>query len=226
MRTLGAFAGKGGAKKSTIICQFALWLDHNHGAKVLVIDTDSQGSAMKFFGRRKQNELETSVQLTHQPHGETTEGKLNNIFKKAEDGGFDYVLIDTAGREDNFQFTRMLLKLCDKVVVPFPISGMGYEEMLEYKDKIQAELENREIRVALSTSQTRAVRYFSLIWSFFQGRREEDFNGVNTFETVITHFADYDSAGIAGKSLSEHKNSVAAKQLENLFIELKDYIDE
>ena len=182
MRISGVFAGKGGAKKSTIVCHFALWLEQTHGAKVLIIDTDSQKSAMLFFGRRKKNELKTSVQLTHQPNGETSESKLKAILKKAEDNGFDYVLIDTAGREDNFQFTRTLLKLCDKLVVPFPISGMGYEEMIEYKDKIAAEVGNRPLRVSLSTSQTRVGLHLSKMWAWYQGRSAIDFEGFERFE--------------------------------------------
>lgn len=226
MRISGVFAGKGGAKKSTIVCHFALWLEQTHNAKVLIIDTDSQKSAMLFFGRRKQNGLETTVQLTHQPNGETSENKLKAIIQKAENSEFDYVLIDTAGREDNFQFTRTLIKLCDKIVMPYPVSGMGYEEMLEYKNKVAAELGNKPLRVSLSTSQTKAGHHLSLMWAWFQGRSETDFAGFETFKTVITHWADYDTANRDGKLLGEYKNGVAAKQLSNLFVEMKEYIDE
>ena len=170
--------------------------------------------------------LATTVQLTHQPQGSTSEAKLKGILNKAENAGFDYVLIDTAGREDNFQFTRTLLKLCDKIIMPFPVSGMGYEERLEYENKISAELDNRPLRVSLSTSQTRAGQYFTRIWKFFKNREDHDFGDLPRFKTVITHFADYDNASIAGMSLSEVKNSVAARQLHNLCIEMKEYLDE
>lgn len=80
---------KGGAGKTTLATSLAV-AAVDAGLQVLIIDTDPQESAVKWWERR---DIEQPSLIKLKPH-EVSEG-----IELAEKQGFDLVVIDTAGRE-------------------------------------------------------------------------------------------------------------------------------
>lgn len=97
---------KGGAGKTTLATNLAVAASQD-GKRVLIIDTDKQESAVKWWQRR---EAESPSLVKISPE------EVPEAITLAKDGGYDLVLIDTAGRE-SLQDNQSVLS-ADFCIVP------------------------------------------------------------------------------------------------------------
>jgi chromosome partitioning protein len=103
MKVLSLVSPKGGTGKSTLTVNLAAAAP----GKVLILDTDPQGTALAWYERR---EAENPLLARATP------GDLPDAISKAEGAGFDRVFIDTAGRDD--PGTAAAIRVADFCLVP------------------------------------------------------------------------------------------------------------
>ena len=90
---------KGGAGKSTLAVNVAGWLIHQD-KDVILVDADPQGSSVRWAQDRQ--EIKS---LKHIPHVQAS-GNINQTIKDISDK-YDYVVVDTAGRDSRELRTGM-----------------------------------------------------------------------------------------------------------------------
>ncbi len=106
MKTIALIAQKGGTGKTTLALSLAVSAIQS-GLTVVVIDLDAQASACKWSDRRQND---TPLVIDAQP------ARLSTALQKAEQGGADLVIIDTAARAE--QSALAAAKLADLVIIP------------------------------------------------------------------------------------------------------------
>ncbi|MBK1629318.1 hypothetical protein CKO31_00925 [Thiohalocapsa halophila] len=106
MKTLSLIAQKGGTGKTTLAIHLAVQAQRA-GHRVLLVDTDPQGSAGAWWQRRAAAEP-ALVQ------GQGTE--LSGILEQAAGRGFDWVIVDTAPHSS--EQSRACAECSDAVVIP------------------------------------------------------------------------------------------------------------
>lgn len=110
MKTIVVTSRKGGTGKSTTTRNLAVALLHRE-LRVLLIDTDPQGS-LTLWWKARQNE---DIDLAVVPYD-----MLGKALKNAEKSGYDYVFIDTPP-ESNHAILETV-KLADFVLIPVKAS--------------------------------------------------------------------------------------------------------
>src|SRR4051794_15138989 len=106
MRVITFITQKGGAGKTTLAVNCAV-LAERKKKKTLILDLDPQGSAEGWYQLR---DAETPELVT------ATSWQLPEALANAKAGGFDYVMIDTPGRDE--PSTNAAIKAADFCVVP------------------------------------------------------------------------------------------------------------
>ena len=100
MLTISLVGQKGGGGKSTccwILAQAVLARPGN--LKVLLIETDSQGSTIGFVSAALTNYPDMAERLFCERA--TTADEVYELIEQAEENGIDYVIVDTEGRHSN-----------------------------------------------------------------------------------------------------------------------------
>ena len=108
MKTIAFITQKGGAGKTTLVVSCAVVAQVKRN-KILIIDTDPQGTAKEWYNDRPEA-LETPKLISIEPR------QITEALAKADQAGFDFVLIDTAGRD--LPSTKEIISLSDLVVIP------------------------------------------------------------------------------------------------------------
>lgn len=105
-RVISFVTQKGGAGKSTLTFCCAVAAAEN-GAKVLVLDMDPQGTSESWYQDR---DAETPVLAR------VSSNQLDEAISKARIGAFDYVIIDTPGRDE--PGTTAAIRAADICIIP------------------------------------------------------------------------------------------------------------
>lgn len=104
---------KGGGGKTTIAVNLACFLaSQNH--EVLLVDSDDQATATDFTELRNRNHPGLPVYTQIKLHGDAV---LTEIRKIASKRFYDYIVIDSGGRDTSSQ--RAALAICNAAIVPF-----------------------------------------------------------------------------------------------------------
>ena len=106
MRVICFATQKGGSGKSTVAINCAVIAEKAKN-KVLIIDMDMQGSALHWYQER---EADTPQVI------EASADSIESTLEMANEQNFDYVIIDTAGRDEHT--VAVAIKLSDFCVIP------------------------------------------------------------------------------------------------------------
>jgi chromosome partitioning protein len=99
---------KGGPGKTTLATNIAVYLKNEMKKDVIIVDADHQSTATRWSQDRIENEFESIPTL------QASENIKDNL--QALDLKYDYVIVDTAGRDSREQRTAMLV--ADKFFIP------------------------------------------------------------------------------------------------------------
>lgn len=106
MRTIAVISQKGGTGKTTLSLSLAVAAEQD-GKQTVVIDLDPQATACNWSDRREQ---ESPITFDAQP------SRLPQALQKAEEGGIEFVVIDTPPRSE--QSALAAARAADLVVIP------------------------------------------------------------------------------------------------------------
>lgn len=101
---------KGGVGKTTVATNLAAWLVAK-GQEVLLVDADDQASASDFSAYREQTRGTTGYTLV-QINGSLVRKQIEALRPK-----YDYIVVDTGGRDTTSQ--RAAMFVCDVFITPF-----------------------------------------------------------------------------------------------------------
>ena len=106
MRVLSFVTQKGGSGKSSLTIALAV-AAQDIGQRVLILDMDPQGTTTAWY---KDREAETPALAT------IKSSELPEAIRRAKEAGFDFVFIDTPGRDE--PITTAALRAADLCIVP------------------------------------------------------------------------------------------------------------
>lgn len=106
MKTIVIASRKGGTGKTTTTRNIAVAL-LNRGYKVLLIDTDSQGSLTLWWKARKQDDINLAI---------VPYDLIGTSLRNAEKAGYDFVLIDTPPESNST--IESTVKFADFILIP------------------------------------------------------------------------------------------------------------
>lgn len=115
MEIISLVTQKGGSGKTTLILNFAIAAMSKKG-RVVILDMDAQGTARKWYERRI---------AENPPLVEVGAGNLEKAVAGAKAQKFDWVLIDTPGRDDAAQAAA--IRVSDFCIVPCRPSAADLE---------------------------------------------------------------------------------------------------
>ena len=107
MRTISCVSQKGGSGKTALIISLSVAAEQDGGKRVLILDLDPQATCTAWY---KDREAETPMLASIK----STE--LTATITKAKASGFDYVFIDTPGRDE--PMTNAVVRVSDLCLIP------------------------------------------------------------------------------------------------------------
>ena len=189
-------AQKGGVGKSTLGLNMTVWRSRQPGhEKVLLIDTDAQGSGKLWVSIRTRHGIEPKISCVI--------GQAGTIVDaiKALQGSFDDIVIDTKG--DESPELAEVLEIADKVITPlrpamFDIATLGYmEALVRSKRTINPKLQALVLAnyAPSNKGNTKVPRMRRTV--------AEQYKGYRMLETAIVNRSLYDLCGERGKGVME-----------------------
>lgn len=127
MLTIALVGQKGGAGKSTISWALAnAVLARNEETKVLLVETDPQGSTAAYVGKAlsRHPDIASRLGVVHF----TENDDLSDIIDEASSQGFDFTIIDTQGSHG--PVPRNVMVLADRIIIPLRPVEHEYESQI------------------------------------------------------------------------------------------------
>ncbi|ABW33420.1 ParA family protein [Acaryochloris marina] len=187
MQIITIASGKGGSCKTTTALSVAAFLSKKRKTKVLVIDTDPQGS-LSWISDRASPGFDVAHETDH-----------NVISKLRKIGGYDYILCDTPPGLDNETLT-ITLKLSDFAILPSPPSPLDIRELTRTIGQVVVPSETA-YRVLLSRVDSRRINEALDMQSQLM---DED---IPVFNAVVRYLVAHERAILDGKLITEYKGS-------------------
>ncbi len=195
MKTLGVIAQKGGAGKTTLCIHLAVQAGAA-GLRVLMVDSDPQGSATAWWRRRH---AETPALI--QSRGEV----LEQVLETARQQGYDLVVIDTAPHSSHD--ARICAQLADRVYIPtrpaiLDLDAIGATTELVARVGTAA-------RIVLNSCPP--ATFYGVPRIVTEARQALQAYGIPVSEVAISQRAAFSHALIDGRAVTEfdHKGKAA-----------------
>jgi len=201
---------KGGVGKSTIAVNLAVELSKKE--KLTVIDLDYQEVLFHFNNSRKENGLkELSVFEFN------NSDKFINFINSCKND----ILIDCGGFDSDL--TRAAIYFADIVITPIlpgycEVLGLNkyFSILKDIEKEKKAPIKNFILLNNLEVSASKVIQEFK---DFVK----TDYPGLNFFDTVIRHRADFKNSFYSGKSVVEYNSKgKAAIEIKGLIKEIKN----
>ena len=196
---------KGGTGKTTLATNLAVYLVR-HGAEVLVLDTDKQGSASGWAAARSQTPELAKVQSV---------SKFGDVVDSARDlaDKYQHIIIDAGGRDSRELRSAMLA--ADVMYVPIKASQFDLWTMERMNELVgQSQGFNRKLKAFAILSMAPTNPRI--------GEAEEakgmlgDFEHLGLASTIIRERKVYRDAVTQGRGVLECENEKAVDEIESL----------
>lgn len=206
MKTLALLAQKGGTGKTTLAVSLAVAAEQA-GHSVLIIDLDPQATACHWSDRR---EADTPLVIDAQP------GRLVKALQKAQEGGIDWVLLDTPARSE--QSALAAAKVADLVLIP--CRPQIYDlETIPNSQEILKLAGDKPALVILNACPSRGARHLQAIQAI------EDM-GMQVCLTLVGHRAAFgDAAALGLTALDYEPSGQAAKEIQLIYKSISLLLD-
>ena len=201
MKIITVAAGKGGSCKTTTVLGLAAFLSKKSKHKLLVIDTDPQGSLTWVSDRAS-----PIFDVAHE-----TDPSI--IAKLRKVGGYTHILCDTPPGLDN-QTLSIILKLSDFAILPSPPSPLDIRELTRTISQVVIPSET-SYRVLLARIDSRRINEALEIQSQLMDK------DIPVFNAVIRYLVAHERAIIEGKLITQYKGS-GAKEAANDYRKVTD----
>lgn len=208
MKVVSSVGAKGGSGKSSISLILAWELAKRHKAKVVLVDSDVQGTCISAKALNSQIPFEV-VSITDK-------NKLCEHGKKFEEDGVDFLIIDANPRSihEDPAFIEMIAKNSDLNLIVSRPSPRDLKAQIQFVEMVKR-MTKGEIR---------------LLWNFFQkntaAHKEgvpegERLLGLKSLQTRIGLRVVYQDVGYSEAHVGDLGNEEAADEIKRLGIEVK-----
>jgi chromosome partitioning protein len=200
---------KGGSGKSTAVMNLAAYMA-SQGLRVIIMDTDPQGSCAKFVERRENTDI--NVKQLAKIHCVQNSG---NVYQSVLDLDklYDIVLIDAGGHDSRELRTAMVA--ADHLYVPLQASQLDLETLTSLTEMIVMAMDqNPTLKVHGLLSRASSSPFNNEA----QEARElfEQFPLFKLSRTLIRDRKVYRDVLVVGKGVVEHTNSKAKAEIQLL----------
>ena len=196
---------KGGVGKTTLATNIATKL-HIDGAKVLLVDSDPQGSARDWHAA---GNSELAVVGIDRP-------TLEKDIKKISDG-FDWIIIDGAPGLEEIAIST--IKCADLIIMPVQPSGPDMWASSDLVDTIKHRQEVTEGDPKIYFCVSRKVANTTLGKEIFKALEPY---GVPIMKSFTSNRAAYTNAVTLGQAVFDTKNNDAIQEITNIVNEIKE----
>ncbi len=185
---------KGGSGKTTIATSFAHCL-HQFGHKVLIVDTDPQGTALEWSDRQPENSDFPAVVGLDKP-----EALYNALPKVAPD--FDFIIIDGVAKLEKISISA--IKVSDIVIVPVQPSGADIWGASDLVDFIKARQEIGEGKPVSAFVVSRQIVGTNLASDIMEALQSYDLPVLNSRTSQRVAYTEALTAGTTVLDIEPH----------------------
>lgn len=192
-------ATKGGAGKSTISAQLAMWA-HEKGCRTAIIDLDPQGSTRTRFYKRDEMGLSSPDLLI----GLNADNFTDEIQHYIDD--YDHIFVDTPGVVE--KAVKVAMQKADLILIPLKPTQEDIDSLGDTTTLINGlGMHNKKAFILNQVKGARAIRHTI-----------NEIAGDGPLCGTVSHYEAFVEAGVERKSISEHgKNPKAITEIEKLF---------
>ncbi len=206
MKTISFITQKGGAGKSNLVISLGSHIAKNCDKNVLLIDLDPQNTTTSWYSKREEDE-NSNLHLL-----EVDIKKLPLAIKKAEESGFDYVLIDTQGRDSIG--IKHPIDVSDFVVIPARPTVADLEGSVETAERLKQEGK----AFAYVTSQTQPSQFLFTPTARTKGAIQSLAQVGEVSPYGISSRVTYQDAQLVGQGVCEFEpKGKASREIANLW---------
>jgi chromosome partitioning protein len=197
MKTLIILSQKGGSGKTTVAVHMAVCATKRK-LRTAIIDIDPQHSAVQWNASRPEDKKLDAVAATAE--------QLPELLRKAEAGGIDLAIIDTAPHSN--QAAAVAARLADLVLIPCRPARFDLDAIASTVDIARAA--NAQAAVVINAAPRGRLAE--------EARRALTRRGIAVIDTVLHQRAAYSHAVIDGRSVHEYEpKGAAAEEIDALY---------
>lgn len=209
MAILSILNPKGGSGKTTLSTNLARAL-HDQGRKVLLVDSDPQGSARDWHAAKDNNPVPL-VALD----------RANNLRSlPTVAAGYDFVLIDGAAKLEDM--VAAAVKVSDAVLIPVQPSPYDIWAAADLVDLVKARQEITEGRPAAAFIVTRAIRRTKLGREVYEALSA---HGFPVFASATVQRQIYPQTAASGETVFDASHREAISETLSIVEELTAFLD-
>ncbi|ECK2550102.1 AAA family ATPase [Campylobacter jejuni] len=212
---------KGGSGKTTLATNLAFKFS-SEKLDILLIDADPQRSIETFMDFRANNDLEFPFNSISRI-GNSLSKEIKNFISK-----YDSIIIDTGGRDSSEM--RQALLLSDLVLIPTIASGYDQAVLEKMINLVkEASIVNEKLKALIVINRASPNPFLEKkinnLKEYLLGNEDIGEN-IEIAKTIIYEREIYKNVVFDGKSVIELENNKAKSEIDNLYLDLLNFVKE